>query len=79
MLIERDALNVAKTAINENIVITLPDSSIKELKVVGAVNDIHVHPASMHQTVYAYVSFDTLAKLGPTPNRLDITLSEHPL
>ncbi|ETT49797.1 FtsX-like permease family protein [Paenibacillus sp. FSL P4-0338] len=78
VLIERDALGVAKTAINENIVFTLPDSSIKELKVVGSVNDIHVHPASMHQTVYAYVSFETLAQLGLTPNRLDITLSEHP-
>lgn len=72
MLIERDAIAVAGKDIGDTLLITLPDGSEKEMKITGVINDIGVHPATMHNTIYAYVSMDTLQAMGLVPNRIDI-------
>ncbi|MCX7711951.1 MAG: FtsX-like permease family protein [Clostridia bacterium] len=75
VLIERDALGVGKISLGQTISISFPDSSLREFKVTGIVNDIALHPASIHNTVYAYVSYETLADLGLKGNRLDFIAS----
>ncbi|MCX8128851.1 MAG: FtsX-like permease family protein [Clostridia bacterium] len=75
ILIERDALGVADAVLNDTISILLPDSRLQEFKVTGVVNDINLHPASIHNTVYAYVAYDTLAELGLQGNRIDFIIA----
>lgn len=74
MLIERDAKIVAGKEMNDTLMIQLPNEKENRLLISGVVNDISVHPASMHNTIYAYVSPETLTSLGLSQNRIDIKL-----
>lgn len=74
-LIERDAMKVAGTEIGDTLAISLPDGSTKDLMVTGIVADIGLHPASIHDTVYAYISYDTLASMGLTGNKIDFIIT----
>lgn len=78
ILIERDALGVGNTGMNQAITIELLDGSIKNLEVTGIVNDLTVHPASMHNVVYGYVSVETLKEWGLPLNRIDIKTAGDP-
>ncbi|MDT2661953.1 ABC transporter permease [Enterococcus hulanensis] len=78
MLIERDAKIVANKEVGEHLTIQLPNKQEKRLQISGVINDISVHPATMHNTIYAYVSPETLTSLGLTQNRIDIKLADHP-
>lgn len=75
MLIERDAKLVADKDINDQLTLQLPNKKQKQLVISGVVNDISVHPATMHNTIYAYVSPETLSSLGLSQNRIDIKLA----
>ncbi|MCX8128856.1 MAG: FtsX-like permease family protein [Clostridia bacterium] len=77
VLIERDALGVANAVLNKNIKVALPDSSIRELKVVGVVHDIVVHPASIENIIPVYISYDSLEDLGLIGNRMDVILADN--
>ncbi|MFZ5989475.1 MAG: ABC transporter permease [Bacillota bacterium] len=77
LLIERDALGVANTAINKMVTISMPDSSLREFKVAGVVHDITAHPASIENIIPVYVSYDTLADLGLQGNRVDFILADN--
>lgn len=78
MLIERDAINVAGKSIGDTIFLTMPDGSEKELTITGVINDLSVHPATMHNTIYVYVSMETLKAMGLFPNRIDYKISGNP-
>lgn len=75
MLIERDAKIVADKGINDKLTLQLPNKKQKQLVISGVVNDISVHPATMHNTIYAYVSPEILSSLGLSQNRIDIKLA----
>lgn len=75
MLIERDAVKVAGAGIGDTLTISLPDGSTKDLTITGIVADIGLHPASVHDTVYAYISYDTLSDLGLTGNKIDFIIT----
>ena len=75
MLIERDAMLVADKGINDTLTVQLPNKVEKKLSISGVVNDISVHPATMHNTIYAYVSPETLLSMGLSQNRMDIKVS----
>ncbi len=75
ILIERDAVKVAGAVIGDTLRITLPDGSSKDFTITGLVADIGRHPASIHDTVYAYVSHDTLSGLGLVNNQIDFTVT----
>lgn len=77
VLIERDALGVASTAVGETITISLPDSSLYELKVVGVAHDITAHPASIENVIPIYVSYDMLEVLGLSGNRIDFIIKDN--
>ena len=74
-LIERDAVKVAGAGIGDTLTISLPDGSIRDLTITGIIADIGLHPASVHDTVYAYISYDTLSGLGLTGNKIDLTIT----
>lgn len=75
MLIERDALSVSGKNIGDTLLVQLPNNEQTELLISGIVNDISIHPATMHNTIYAYVSPETLESMGLSQNRIDIKIS----
>lgn len=78
MLIERDALKVAGKQIGDILTITLPNGKEINLKISGIINDLGVHPATMHNTIYAYVSMETLRNMELTSNRIDFKITDSP-
>lgn len=75
VLIERDALKVGGVGIGDQLTFLLPDGTQKELTITGIVADIGLHPASIHDTVYAYVSFKTLQEMGLAGNKIDYMIT----
>ncbi len=67
ILIERDAFQVARTKIGETVTVKTADGKERALRVTGCVHDVGQAQARMEQTVYGYVSLDTLAQLGEKP------------
>lgn len=78
MLIEQDAMGVSNKRINDFLTIKLSSGEERQLLISGVVNDISVHPATMHNTIYAYVSPETLDSLGLVQNRIDIKIKGDP-
>lgn len=78
MLIERDAINVAGKDIGDTLLLSLPNGTETSLKITGVLNDLSVHPATMHNTIYAYVSMETLNEMGLSSNKLDFKISGEP-
>lgn len=78
MLIERDAINVAGKDIGDTLLLSLPNGTETSLKITGVLNDLSVHPATMHNTIYAYVSMETLNEMELSSNRLDFKISGEP-
>lgn len=74
-LIERDAVQVAAAGLGDALTIVFLDGTARELVITGVVADIALHPASMHDTVYAYVSHDTLRDLGLASNKIDFIIT----
>lgn len=74
MLIERDAINVAGKNMGDMLLLSLPNGEEKQLTITGVINDLSVHPAIMHNTIYVYVSMETLELMGLSPNRIDFKI-----
>jgi putative ABC transport system permease protein len=68
ILIERDAVQVAKTGIGRTVSIKDTSGREHELRVSGTVHDVGQAQARMENMVYAYVSRATLARLGVDPH-----------
>ena len=77
ILIERDALGVAETGLNETVTISMPDSSLRDFKITGIVHDLNTHPASVENIIPAYINYDQLDDLGLKGNRIDFILSDN--
>lgn len=77
ILIERDALGVAETGLNEIITISMPDSSLRDFKITGIVHDLNTHPASVENIIPAYINYDQLDDIGLKGNRIDFILSDN--
>ena len=66
LLIERSALPLTHRAIGAPITIELPHAGRRSVALSGTVHDPGVAPAGQEQTVYGYVTSNTLAVLGET-------------
>jgi len=75
MLIEHDALGVARAGIGDTLTISLPNGDTRELSITGIVADMAPHPASVHRTIYAYVSNETLLDLGFVNNKIEFIVT----
>lgn len=67
LLIERDAFQVAKAKIGDEVTIEVKTGSERRLRVVGGVHDAGQAQARMENAVYGYVTKETLAALGEPP------------
>jgi len=67
ILIERDALQVAKVRIGDKVTVKTPNGNEQQLTVSGSVHDVGQAQARMENIVYGYINLATLAQLGEEP------------
>ena len=67
ILIERDAFQVAKTRGGETVTVKMPKGDFATLRVTGRVHDVGQAQARMENSVYGYITLETLALLGEEP------------
>ncbi|HET7112201.1 MAG TPA: ABC transporter permease, partial [Pyrinomonadaceae bacterium] len=74
ILIERDAFQVAKAKIGDNVTVKTANGKERQLLVSGSVHDVGQAQARMENIVYGYVNLPTLVQLGEEPyfDRLNI-------
>ncbi len=77
ILIERDALQVAKANIGDTVTVRTSSGQDQSLRVSGTVKDVGQAQARMENIVYGYITLATLAQLGEEPflDRLNIVVS----
>jgi len=78
VLLEKDALKKLNIAIGENLIFELSDGTLKELKVVGIVQDVSTGAGDFLAPPFAYIVMKTLPTLRQPElfNRAYATLSE---
>jgi len=67
ILIERDALQVAKARIGDTVTVRMNSGREETLRVSGTAHDVGQAQARMENAVYGYVTLATLAALGEEP------------
>ena len=67
ILIERDALQVARARIGDSVTVRTAGGTERMLKISGSAHDVGQAQARMENIVYGYVTLDTLAQLGEEP------------
>jgi putative ABC transport system permease protein len=67
ILIERDAVQVAKARIGDLVTIKTARGNEQTLRFSGSVKDVGQAQARMENAVYGYITLDTLARLGEEP------------
>lgn len=67
ILIERDAVQVAKARIGDPVTIRTARGNEQTLRFSGTVKDVGQAQARMENIVYGYINLDTLAQLGEEP------------
>jgi putative ABC transport system permease protein len=77
ILVERDAFQVARIRIGENVIVRTTNGPERTLRVSGGVHDVGQAQARMENTVYGYITLATLAQLGeaPTLNQVKLVVS----
>jgi putative ABC transport system permease protein len=81
MLIERDAFRVARAKIGDTLTIRIGQGKEQTLRVSGGVHDVGQPQARMENSVYGYITLDTLARLGEQPylDQLNLVVAENRL
>jgi len=79
ILIERDALQVAKARIGDSVTVKTSQGKEQALRVSGSAHDVGQAQARMENSVYGYITLDTLAQLGEEPylDRLNVVVAEN--
>ncbi|HEY6391613.1 MAG TPA: FtsX-like permease family protein [Bryobacteraceae bacterium] len=67
ILIERDAMQVARARIGDTVVVKTAGSKGQPLRVSGTAHDVGQAQARMENIVYGYITLATLAQLGESP------------
>jgi len=77
MLVERDALGVARLRIGDTVTVKTAAGKEHQLRISGIVHDVGQAQARMENIVYGYITPDTLARLGEAPylDRLNILVA----
>ena len=77
ILIERDAFQVARVNLGDNVIVRTNKGIERQLRVAGSVHDVGQAQARMENIVYGYITPATLAQLGEEPilNQLKIVVS----
>jgi putative ABC transport system permease protein len=77
MLIERNALQVARAKIGDSVTIKIGSQPELRVRVAGSVHDVGLAQARMENAVYGYIGATTLEQLGQEPylDRLNIVVA----
>jgi len=77
MLVERDALGVARLRIGDAVTVKTAAGKEHQLQISGSVHDVGQAQARMENIVYGYITPGTLARLGEAPylDRLNILVA----
>ncbi len=77
MLIERDALQVARARIGDTVTVKTARGPEQILRVSGSAHDVGQAQARMENIVYGYIMLDTLAQVGEEPylDRLNVVVT----
>src|SRR5262249_36609471 len=77
ILIERDALQVARAHIGDTVTVKTARGQEQTLRVSGSAHDVGQAQARMENIVYGYITLDTLAQLGEEPylDRMNIVVT----
>jgi putative ABC transport system permease protein len=67
MLIERDAVSVARAGIGDTVTLRTDHGQLQTLRIGGRVHDVGQAQARMENAVYGYITPDTLAGIGEKP------------
>jgi putative ABC transport system permease protein len=67
ILIERDAVQVARARIGDSVIVKTARGNERTLRFSGSVKDVGQAQARMENIVYGYINLDTLAQLGEEP------------
>jgi putative ABC transport system permease protein len=80
ILIERDALQVAKTRIGADVTLKTARGAEHSLRVSGSVHDVGQAQARMENGVYGYITLETLARLDEEPylDQIGFVVAERP-
>jgi len=81
MLVERSSIKVLKANIGSTLLIKTPHGAPREVTLSGLVHDTSLAPGVQEQTVYGYITRETLGWLGEKPvlDELRIRAADHPL
>lgn len=74
ILLERQALSLAKAEIGQNLNIKIPDGTITTLQLTGTVHAPGLAPAWMEGFAYGYITPDTLKLLGGAPKNSELKI-----
>jgi putative ABC transport system permease protein len=66
ILIERAALPLLGAQAGEQVAVRTADDTLRPMRVAGVVHDLIQFPAPLADTIYGYITFDTLEWLGET-------------
>lgn len=77
ILIERDALQVARARIGDDVTVKATSGVEHALRVSGTAHDVGQAQARMENLVYGYITLETLAALGEEPylDRLNVVVN----
>jgi len=77
VLIERDALQIARARIGETVTIRTARGNEQTLRLSGTAHDVGQAQARMENIVYGYITLDTLVQLGEEPylDRLNVVVA----
>lgn len=78
LLIERAALAQTGARVGDSVLVEAPNGTQRQLTISGLVHDLNQPSARFVNSIYGYVTFETLAWLGleDTLNQLDIVVSD---
>ena len=81
ILIERDALQVARARIGDSVGVRTERGAEQTLRLTGTVHDVGQAQARMENIVYGYITVGTLARLGEEPylDQIKIVVAENAL
>lgn len=79
ILIERDAMGVARADIGDDIQVSMPGGAEQQLRITGTTYDVGQAQARMEQHVYGYITSRTLQLLGEQPyfDQMKVVLAEN--
>src|SRR5438045_5294863 len=80
-MIERNAFQVADEKIGDTVTLRLSQGKEQTLHLTGRVHDVGQPQARMENSVYGYITLDTLARLGQQPylDQLNILVAQNRL